>query len=112
MKKLKKFIPAGAWALPLFAFAADFFDIMSTISSILNTLVPLLIAVAVVVFLWGVIQYVTAGGDEEKRTKGRNTMIYGIIGLFVMVAVWGLVNVLLSTFGLDTGAPDTPVLPY
>jgi len=58
-----------------------------------------------------VVQYITAGGDEEKRKAGRNTMLYGIIGLFVMVAVWGLVNVLISTFGLDTAVPVVPGLP-
>lgn len=97
--------------MPFVAFAKTIEDVIGVVSDILNVLVPFLIAIAVVVFLYGVIKYVTAGGDEAKRTEGRNTMIYGIIGLFVMVAVWGLVNILIETFELDTATPDVPELP-
>ena len=39
---------------------------------------------------------------KKKRTKMKNTMIYGIIGLFVMISFWGIVNILINTFELDT----------
>ena len=48
---------------------------------------------------------------EVTEKEARNVMIYGIIGLFVMVAVWGLVNVLINTFGLSTSVPQVPGLP-
>ena len=68
----------------------------------LSQAVILLIALAVVFFLYGILKYITAGDDEEKRTKMKNTIIYGIIGLFVMVSFWGIVNILINTFELDT----------
>ena len=68
----------------------------------LSQAVILLIALAVVFFLYGILKYITAGDDEEKRTKMKNTMIYGIIGLFVMISFWGIVNILINTFELDT----------
>ena len=40
--------------------------------------------------------------DEDKQKEARGVMLYGVIVLFVMVAVWGLVNVLLNGFGLAT----------
>ncbi|MBI2628060.1 MAG: hypothetical protein HYW71_01325 [Candidatus Niyogibacteria bacterium] len=49
----------------------------------------------------GVLQFVTSGGDEEKRKEGRDHIIYGLIGLFIMVAVWGLVNAIAGTFGAE-----------
>ncbi len=49
-------------------------------------------------------------GDETARTEARNIMIWGIIALFVMVSVWGLVNVLDDTFGLDDQALNPPSL--
>lgn len=87
--------------------------LISRITDILNLVVPLLIGVAVVIFLFGVVKYITAGGDEAKRTEARNTMIFGIIGLFVMVSVWGLVNVLLGTFGFEGAQPtvEMPTIP-
>ena len=61
---------------------------------------PLIIAIAVVWFVWNVFQY-TIAGDEEKKKEAKSGMIWGIVGIFVMVSVWGLVAVLQSTFGLN-----------
>ena len=69
---------------------------------IINPLIALLFALAVVFFLYGILKYITAGDDEEKRGKMKNVMIYGIIGLFVMISFWGIVNILINTFELDT----------
>jgi hypothetical protein len=100
---------------PMFALAQtnDFSSVTGSITSvkdIINSLIPLVIGIGVLVFLWGLVGYVTAGGDEEKRKNARSLMIYGIIVLFVMVSVWGLVKVLVTTFG--TGTQTTaPVIP-
>jgi len=68
---------------------------------ILSAIVPLIIALTVLAILWGVFLYVTKGGDEEKRKEGQRFIAYGILALFVMVSIWGLVNVLDRTFNLD-----------
>ncbi len=47
-------------------------------------------------FLWGIVKYITAGGDEEKTAEARNMITWGIIFLAIMVAVWGFVNVFLE----------------
>lgn len=63
----------------------------------------MLITFAIILFIYGVIQYVVAKEDASKD-KGRSYMIYSIIGLFAIVAVWGLVQVLVNTFlGGQTG---------
>lgn len=87
---------------------ADFFFL--AICILRRAVWPLLISIAVIVFIVGVIKYVANGDDESKRTEGRNFMIYGIIGLFVMVSVWGLVGVLQGTFGIGTST-FIPQLP-
>jgi len=86
--------------------------IICKIGDILNILVPILIALAVVIFIWGVIQYVV-GGDEEAKKKGRDKMIYGIIGLAVIIALWGLVRALTRSFGVGNVENITyPTNPY
>ena len=99
---------------PFFAFAqgtTDVSDILGTVGGLLNAVIPLIIGLAFVVFLWGIYKYVSAASGEGKE-GARETIIYGIIGLFVMLAAWGLVNVLLNTFNLDTATPtDLPVIP-
>ena len=74
--------------------------IVCQISKLLNMVVPILMVIAVIIFIWGVIMFVVAG-DEEAKTAGRDKMIYGIIGLVVIVAMWGLVRIVVSTFGLN-----------
>lgn len=82
---------------------ADASSILKTISGILNFIIPMLITFAIITFIYGVISYVIAKEDAAKE-KGRNTMIYSIVGLFAIVAVWGLVQVLVNTFlGGNTG---------
>ena len=73
--------------------------VICKLNEILGALLPFLIALGVIFFVIGVIQYVISG-DEEAKKKGRQKMVYGIIGLAVIIALWGLVKILTNTFGL------------
>ena len=112
MKNIKKYIPATLFLTPFFALAVeDIYDLVELFKGILSYyVISLLIAVAVVIFLYGVVKYITAAGNEEKRKEAKDAMIWGIVGLFVMVAVWGLVNLLYYTLDLNTNAPPYPEL--
>jgi hypothetical protein len=86
--------------------------ILCKIGDILNLIIPILIVLGVVFFIWGVITYVV-GSDEEAKKKGRERMIWGIIGLAVIIALWGLVTVLINTFGVGGVRNITfPTTPY
>jgi hypothetical protein len=90
---------------------ADFASLISlVINNILTPLMYLLVSGAVVYFMWGVIQYINRGEDEGARKEGANKMWYGIVGLFVILSVWGLVNILDTTFMLDNFRPPLPLL--
>jgi|SRR3989344_300435 len=110
MKIIKKIIPFGLMAAPFVAGAATVSGIISLAQGWVNAILPLLVGIAVLVLIVGIIRYITAGEDEEKRGKARNLMIYGIIGLFVMVSMWGLVFFLGSTFSISREAIDLPNL--
>jgi|SRR3989344_1833107 len=98
-----------ALAMPLVSLAAinNVSDAGSfVINTINNVLVPVLFAVAFIVFLWGAFMtFIWAGSSEETATKGKNLMLWGLIGFFVMVSIWGLVNILTGTisFGNNSG---------
>lgn len=77
---------------------ADIFDLAVCI--LRKSVWPLLISISVIVFIIGVIKYVSKGDDSSAREEGRNFIIYGLVGLFVIVSVWGLVGVLQGTFGI------------
>ena len=85
-------------------------NVLCTIGNFLNSVVPVLIALGVVYFVWGVITYVISS-DEEAKTTGRMRMIYGIIGLAVIVGMWGLVSILGNTFGVNNGGGANETFP-
>ena len=100
----------GVFLLPAVAFAQSLQNttnatsLFANVRSILNAVVPIIIALGVVYILWGIIQSYTRG-DEEKRKEGHMKVLYGIIALFVMVSIWGLVNILVGTAGLSNNIP-------
>jgi uncharacterized membrane protein YidH (DUF202 family) len=65
-----------------------------------RSIIPLIFALAIALFVWGVVQYVINADSEEKRKKGKQFMIWGIIALAVMISVWGLVKIVTNTFGV------------
>ena len=78
-----------------------------------DVFVPVLFAIAFFVFLWGVYKYFILGATEEKsREDGRTFVLWGIICFVVILSVWGLVNIVTSTFNLPTGGtgPKPPTL--
>jgi len=71
------------------------------IDSVLNPLVGLLFALAVLYFTWGIFKFIANADNEEERRKGTQHMIWGIVGMFIMTAVWGILRVLANTVGVD-----------
>jgi hypothetical protein len=85
---------------------------LCTASRLLNQVIPVLVILGVVYFIWGVITYVISS-DEEAKKSGRNRIIYGLIGLAVIVSLWGLVGVLTKTFGvIDATGITIPTVNY
>ena len=85
----------------------------SIIGIINGILVPVLMAVAFIVFLYGVFRYfIYNAADSDSHTEGRTFIIYGIVGFVVILSVWGLVGILSGTLGLNPGghAPQVPTL--
>ena len=84
-----------------------FQDLLSYTTCIISaSVIPLIFALAVAMFVWGVVQYVINSDEEAKKAKGRQFMIWGIIALAVMISVWGLVRILGTTFGIEYAIPQ------
>jgi len=67
------------------------------ISGILNPIIVLLFAVAFLAFLWGVFNFVSSSDSDEGKQKGSRHMMWGVIGIFIMVSVMGIIEILKST---------------
>lgn len=114
MKNLLKvgLVTATVFALPLLVNAqVDGINrLIDQIQNIVVRLVPIVIGLALIVFLWGVLSYVISGNDENKK-NAKIFMIYGIIGLFVMVSVWGLVTILADSIFDGNRINQPPTVP-
>jgi Type IV secretion system pilin len=96
--------------IPFTAFAAEtdgLTGVLVIINNLFSEVVPVLVGLGIVYFTWGVVQYFIAD-NEEAKTKGKDRIIFGIIGLAVIISVWGLVNLLADTFTdqSERGAAD------
>ena len=72
-------------------------------------------ALALLVFFWGLVKYIVKADDEKAKESGKNIMIWGVVALFVMFSVFGLVRFLQGSFGIrdsNNTAPDIPTLIY
>lgn len=111
--KLKKYLPYLIIPFsfsPKIAFAQSnncgrsFKNFTECILSFLTDLIiPILFSVAIIVFVYGIVKYVIAGANSNNRREATNTMIWGILGLFVMFAVWGIVALISNTTGIGLG---------
>lgn len=94
--------------MPVVASAVTLGNTIGTISQIINSIIPIILALAVLYFFWNLIGYIRNGGDDAKRAAAIQGMIAGIIALFVMVSVWGIIAILQETFQVGGAAPIVP----
>ncbi len=92
-------------AAPFVAFAQNpnqLYGIITIVKNVLNYVMPIVIVLGVIYFIWNVIKYAT-NKEAEKREEAREAMIYGLIGLFVIVSIWGIIGFIGSTLGVGQG---------
>lgn len=91
---------------PMMVLADTLLDVTNTIGDLVDLVTPIVVALALVFFFWSLASYFI--GKEEDKKKSVQGMIYGVLILFVMVSVWGIVNVLQDTFNVG-GTQTIPV---
>jgi len=100
-----------ALAAPYVAFAAfqNLTELINYFTNlILRSIIPLIFALAIAYFLYGVMSFIRNADNESEREKGRSIMIWGVIALFVIASVWGLVGILARTFDVPVELPGLP----
>ncbi len=112
---MKKFLAhisasAGLVLLPGLALAQGLSTAVSNTKSlvdqfqgIVSSALVVLMGIAVIFFIVGIIRFVLAAGDAEKRKEAKGYMFYGVIAFVVIVGLYGLVNVILGFFGAQAG---------
>ena len=114
MKYSKAYIQAGLIALsaaaPFIAQAATqkkLSDIITLVAGYMNQALELLMGFAVLTFVFYVIRYFIMRSDDVKRSDAALYVMWSVVGFFVILSVWGLVNILISTFDLGSNSPGS-----
>lgn len=97
--------------VPIFVFAqiGSGKELIWALINLINTILPIAVSLALLFFLWGLAKFIFHAGDEKALEEGKRRMIWGIIALFVMVSVWGIVAFLRSDL-FGAGIPVPPPL--
>ena len=74
---------------------------LTQIQVILDRVVPFIVGLAVFIVIWGIFNYLTHAENEEKRDEAKKYILWGVIGVFCMLSVWGFVNILYNSFTLE-----------
>lgn len=111
---MKKYLLASLAlsSVPFFAFAqgdlGNVGDLVESLGTIVDTATPIVVGIALLAFFWGLAKYIFSANDDEKKKEGRNIMIWGVVALFVMVSVWGLVRFIGDALDIEQGG-DIPI---
>lgn len=100
-------LTAGTMLLPALSSAATLLNTLALVNTFLNALIGLFVTLAIVVFFWGLIKYLVGEGSEGK-TAGLKIMFMGVVTIFVMVSIWGIIRLLQSTFSVTSTSPVIP----
>lgn len=112
---MKKVILAALVFAPSLAFAQQLSNLENLVRSIgrlINLALPIVVAIALLAFFWGLVKFIFNAHEEDARKEGKQLMIWGLVGLFVMVSVWGLVRFIGNALEIQQGQTITvPVVP-
>ena len=111
---MKKVILATLVFAPALAFAAAgdltaLQNIVDSIGRIITAAIPIVFGLALLAFLWGLVKYIFAQGDETAKADGKKIMLWGLVALFVGASVWGIVTILRTTLGI--GKESSIIVP-
>ena len=116
---MKKVILAAIALAPAFAFAqsapnlTNIEQLVIAIGNIVELALPIVVGIALLVFFWGLVKFIFAQGSETVKADGKKIMIWGLIALFVMMSVWGIISFFQGAFlpGATFTAPTLPTFP-
>lgn len=118
MKKLGARISASLLAFMPVVALAQFGEIntfFGKITTFINSvLIPLVFAVALLAFIWGMFKFFILGGhNEDKQSEGKSLMIYAVVGFVLMVSIFGIVNLIADGLGFsdDQDIKNIPNVP-
>ena len=96
---------------PIFVFAQDVSwleDLFGGVVDVVVDFVPPLIGLALILFVWGLVKYLYRKSDENSVKQAKQFMVWGVVAMFTLVAIWGIVALMQTIFGTPVIDPPNP----
>ena len=106
-------ITASLLVTPLVASAAVFGgvrDLITSAQDLVRITTVLVVSLGLLTFFWGLVKFILKGGDAKEVENGRRLMIWGVVAMFVMISVWGLVTFIQRQLNIE-GDLQNPTAP-
>lgn len=107
MKKIKYIFVTPSLLLPVTAFAAfaGIKGLLTEFLKLINSVIPILFGLSILYFFWGIIMFIkNDAGNDKTREEGKKKILWGIVAIFVFVSIYGILEWIGNTLGIDPGA--------
>jgi hypothetical protein len=88
---------------PIVVFAGGLKELLTSFGYLVDLAVPVVFALSLTYFFWGMVQFISHSGDQKFREEGKNKMLWGVIALFVMFSVYGIIKFIGQNLGITQG---------
>ncbi len=87
----------------LFTSSSTFLSVSQSLVSFIDLIIGVLAPLALVIFFWGLVRYIYKSDDEGERARGRETILWSLVAIFILFSVWGILALLnIAFFGGGT----------
>ncbi len=93
----------------VFAFPANLGDFIKLLLSLIDIIIPIMSGFIMIIFFYGTALFILAQGDIVKTQTGKSFMLWSVLGIFLLVSLWGIIQVMSNE--LDFGQIRRPTLP-
>lgn len=100
MRKIALFFLLSIPIIPVVAFGATntLADIINIFIQLTKSLVIVAVSLVSLAFFWGIAKFIYHADNETERAKGKQFLIWGVVALFALVSVWGIIIIIQRTF--------------
>ncbi len=87
--------------VPTTSSAAGLTETVTKLTGSLGGFIAVLTGLALAAFLFGMVVFIRKAGEDKEISAGRRGMLWGVVGLFVVMSLWGVISILFELFGVD-----------
>jgi uncharacterized membrane protein len=87
-----------------------FAEFMAKISTVIvQPILALVFGIAFIIFIWGVFVYIRDSDDDKGRAEGQRSILWGLVGMVIMISAFGIINIIQGTIGVDQTPGQTTI---